>query len=428
MSLDSTETSVDLKQPPREGEEEPSTEKPSEVPDGGRVAWAHVLFTHIVFFNTWGVANGFGIFQQYYTQNLTQSPSSISWIGSIQVFLLFFIGVASGRLTDAGHFRAIFACGVFLQVLGLFMTSLCTSYWQIFLAQGVCVGAGNGCTFCPALAVLSQYFSKRRGFAVGLAAAGAALGGLVYPVLINWLIFYDDIGFPWTLRIMGFIMLATYLPCLLWYKTRLPPRTSGPWIDTSAFTELPFMLFTGSMFLNFWGLYFAFFYLGTFARDQMGITEPIYLLMLLNGVGVIGRIVPTIVADKCTGLSNLLIPVNFSAALMVYCWAAVVSKGGLYAFAIIYGLFAAALQALFPAVATTMTPDPSRTGTRVGMILGLVSFANLTGPAICGVLIRNQDGSYLAAQMFAGSSILLGAILALGARIAKTGLVVRVKI
>ncbi|KAJ3541980.1 hypothetical protein NM208_g4342 [Fusarium decemcellulare] len=409
-------------------EKENANPEPSPPPDGGFQAWLHAFLMHIVFFNTWGVANGFGVFQQYYSQTLDETNSAISMIGSVQIFFLFSVGVVAGRLTDAGHFRPIFACGVFLQVLGLMMTSLGTKYWQIFLAQSVCLGLGNGCTFCPALAVLSQYFKKYRAFAVGLAAAGAAVGGLVYPVLINWLIFYDNIGFPWTLRTMGFLMLATYIPCLIWFKPRLPPRPSGPWIDTSAFKELPFIFFSMSMFLNFWGLYFAFFYLGTFARDRIGISEPIYLLMILNGVGIFGRIMPTIVADKWTGMLNMLIPISFAASLLCYCWAAVETSAGLYVFAIIYGWIAAALQALFPAVATTMTPDPSRTGTRVGMILGIVSFSNLTGPAICGAIINKQGGKYLGAEMFAASSILLGAIMALAARIAKTGLVLKVKV
>lgn len=396
-------------------------------PDGGFIAWLQVGLTHIVFLNTWGVANGYGIFQQYYTQALGESASNISWVGSVQIFLLFLGGVIAGRLTDGGYFRIVFALGVFLQLLGIFMTSLCTEYWQIFLAQGICLGLGNGFTFVPSLAILSQYFKKYRAFAVGLAAAGGAVGGLVYPVLINWLIFKDDLGFPWTLRIMGFVVLATYIPCLIGYKPRLPPRKSGPWIDTMAFKELPFIFFTMSMFLNFWGLYFAFFFLGTFARDQIGMAEPIYLIMILNGVGVVGRIVPNIIADRWTGPFNILIPLSFSASILVYCWAAVVSLGGLYAFAVIYGLIAASLQAIFPAVSTTMTPDPNRTGTRVGMIMGFVSFANLTGPAICGALIYNQHGDYLGAQMFAASSIFIGALMALAARVAKTGIVLRTK-
>ena len=406
-------------------------EKPdqsNEPPDGGLIAWVQVLLTHIVFFNTWGVANGYGIFQQYYTQTLGQSESAVSWIGSVQVFLLFLIGVIAGRLTDGGHFRIIFSFGLLLQVLGVFMTSLMTEYWQIFLSQAVCLGIGNGFTFCPALAVLSQYFKKRRAFTVGLAASGAAVGGLVYPVLINWLIFKDGVGFPWALRAMGFILFGTYIPCLIWFKPRLSPRKSGPWIDMSSFSEMPFIFFSLSMFLNFWGLYFAFFYLGTFARDQIGVMEPIYLLMVLNGVGVIGRAALPIVADLWTGPLNILIPLSFAASLLVYVWAAIDSTGGLFVFAVVYGFLAASLQALFPAVATTMTPHPNRTGTRVGMILGFVSFANLTGPAICGALIRRGDGSYLGAQMFAGSSILLGAIMALAARIAKTGLVFKARV
>jgi MFS family permease len=188
------------------------------------------------------------------------------------------------------------------------------------------------------------------------------------------------------------------------------------------------MLFSLSMFLNFWGLYLAFFYMGTFARDRIGITEPIYLLMVLNGVGIIGRIAPSIIADKWVGMLNLLIPLSFIASLLVYCWAAVSSSAGLYVFAVIYGLLAAALQALFPAVATTMTPDPSRTGTRVGMILGFVSLANLTGPAICGAIIQQQRGGYLGAQLFGASSILLGAFMALAARVAKVGINFRSKV
>ncbi|TFA99720.1 Riboflavin transporter MCH5 [Trichoderma ghanense] len=413
-------TSCDSDQPPPPNphQHQATTNDP---PDGGFAAWTHVLLMHIIFFNTWGVANGYGVFQDYYTQTLHQSQSSISWIGSAQVFFLFSIGAVAGRLTDAGHFRVTFACGVALQLLGIFMTSLCTKYWQIFLAQAVCLGIGNGLTFCPALAVLSQYFKRYRAFAVGLSAAGAAVGGLVYPVLINRLLFHQNFGFPWTLRIMGFIMLATYIPCLLWFKPRLPPHKTGRWTDTSAFRDVPFLFFALSMFLNFWGLYFAFFYLGTFAREKIGTKEPINLLIVLNGVGILGRILPTIAADKCVGMLNMLIPMSFAASLLVFCWTAVSSTAGLYAFAVVYGLIAAALQALFPAVATTMTPDPSRTGTRVGMILGFVSFSTLTGPAICGAIIGRQNGEYLGAQMFAAVSILLGALMALAARVAKAG-------
>ncbi|KAK6604590.1 MFS monocarboxylate transporter [Botrytis cinerea] len=144
------------------------------------------------------------------------------------------------------------------------------------------------------------------------------------------------------------------------------------------------------MFLSFWGLYFAFFYLGTFARDRLGATTEtsVSLLMILNGIGIAGRIIPNLIGDRITGPFNIVTPLSFAACLLIYCWAAVDSIHGMYAFAIIYGFIAAALQALFPATATTLTTDPEKTGVRLGMILSVVGFACLTGPPISGALIQ----------------------------------------
>lgn len=396
-------------------------------PDGGFKAWTQAALTHVVFFNTWGVINGFGVFEEYYTSHMGFSQFSVSWIGSVQIFFLFFVGVAAGRLTDAGHFKVIFAIGVFLQLLGIFLASLCTQYWQLFLAQAVCVGLGNGCTFCPALSVLSAYFHRNRAFAVGVAAAGGATGGLIYPVMVMHLINMPNVGFPWTMRVVGLVMLTTYIPCLAWFAPRLPPRKAGPWVDWAAFREVPFVCFALAMYLNFWGFYFAFFYVGTFARDRLGMAAPINLVLVLNGVGVVGRIIPNIIASRWTGPLNMLVPVSLVTALLMYCWAAIHTEASLYVFAVLYGLAVSAIQALFPAIATTMTPHANKAGTRVGMIFTIVSFATLTGPAISGVLIERDNGRYLYAQMFAGSSIALGALLAAVSRLAKTGFVLRTR-
>ncbi|KAI9900476.1 hypothetical protein N3K66_004738 [Trichothecium roseum] len=418
----------------------PDDDDPDPPPDGGRQAWTQVLCMHLVFLNTWGVSNGYGVFQRYYLSRFpSSSPSAVSWVGSIQVFLVFFVGVLAGRLSDAGHFRPVFAAGVALQVLGLVTASFATAYWQVLLSHAVCLGVGNGLAFCPALAVLSQYFRRKRAFSVGLASAGAAVGGLVYPVMVDRLVDDPAAGYPWAMRAMAFIMFATYIPCLVLMKPRITPDRSAagsnntterrPWLDTSALREPSFVFFSLCFFLCFWGLYFPFFYLGTYALEVVHIARPVNLVMVLNGVGVVGRIIPPLVADRVTGLLNLLIVFSLASAALVYAWAAVGSSAaGLYVFAVCNGLLAASLQSLLPAAATTMAPDPKRAGTRIGMILCFVSFANLTGPAICGEIIKRMGGAYLGAQMFAGSSILLGALMAVAARVAKAGAQVKVKV
>lgn len=67
-------------------------------------------------------------------------------------------------------------------------------------------------------------------------------------------------------------------------------------------------------------------------------------------------------------------------------------------------------------------------GTRVGMIMSFVGVATLTGPSIQGALIQKDEGEYLYAQMYAATSILVGAVADLACRIAKSGFVLRAKV
>lgn len=91
-------------------------------------------------------------------------------------FLLVFGGVAAGPLYDYGYLRALVSTGSFLVVLGMMMTSLCTTYWQVMLAQALVVGLGSGCLFVPSIAILPTYFSTKRALAQGIAASGSSLG------------------------------------------------------------------------------------------------------------------------------------------------------------------------------------------------------------------------------------------------------------
>ncbi|PYH94669.1 MFS general substrate transporter [Aspergillus ellipticus CBS 707.79] len=366
-------------------------------PDVGLHAWVQVFLCHLAVFNTWGYITSFGVFQTYYTTFLDRPASDISWIGSIQIFCLFFGGMFSGRLTDAGYFKTLFSIGAIFQLLGIFTTSVATQYYQIFLAQGVCIGIGNAFIFCPALTVISSYFKTRRGIAMGMAVSGSGTGGIIFPAIFNATL--NSKGFGWTLRIFGFITLATHIPCILFFRTRLPPRKSGPIIALSMFKEIPYA------FLN------------------LAISVSTNLLMILNGVGILGRLLPSFLADRYLGLLNSIIPVNLCTSILMYCWTAVHSIGGLYVFDVVYGFFAAGVQSMFPAVLGTFANDPTTTGTRMGMKFAVVGVSCLIGLPLSGELIAaNSSGEFLYAQVAAGSFLVTGAAFMTATRIALTGL------
>lgn len=233
---------------------------PGPPPDGGLKAWTQVAMCWLVLFMTWGYTNSFGTFQQYYASDagLNLPPSTVSWIGSMQVFLTFFSGAFSGRLLDAGLFVPTFLVGCFMQLLGIFMMSLSTKFWQLFLTQGVLTGIGGGIFFCPSVGLVVTYFDKKRALAIALATTGNSTGGIVYPLLVRELL--PRLGFGWTTRVLGFLNMAGLMIVLTFMRPRLPPRKAGPLVDLSAFKELPFVLFAAGMFFIMWASYFVFYF------------------------------------------------------------------------------------------------------------------------------------------------------------------------
>lgn len=395
-----------------------SSWNPGPPPDGGLRAWTAVAAGHLVIMNTWGYINSFGVFQTYYTTSLDLPPSTISWIGSIQVFLLFFIGTFTGRLTDAGYFRATFLMGTVFQMVGIFTTSVCTEYWQIFLAQGVCMGIGNGCLFCPALSTVSTYFVKKRSLAIGIAACGSSTGGLVFPAMARQLL--PTVGYGWTIRAIGFVQLVGLVLANIGLKRRIPPRRTGALVEWAAFEELEYTFYTAGSFTCFLGVYFAFYYIASYSRDIVGLsyTDSLNLLLLLNGIGIVGRLVPNFLADRY-GAINVFIPTAIIAGICQLTWIAVASPGGLYAWTVFYGIAGGGIQSLFPAGLSSLTTDLRKAGTRMGMVFTINSFATLTGPPIAGAIISRCGGQYYGAQAFAGCVLLVGGGFMVAAKMAR---------
>lgn len=239
-----------------------STEKNNVVatgpPDGGLLAWSQVFAGHLIAFNAWGFINSYGIFQAYLIEALSENSSNISWVGGVQVFLVMFLGTFSGRALDAGHYHSCAVLGMFLQVVGVMMTSLVKTYWQLFLAQGLCQGIGAGLVFTPTMAIVSSYFAKKRALAVVGMSSGTATGGIIFPVIARQCL--GSLGFGWTLRIMGFLILFNSAVALAIIRPRNMSRKSGPIVELSLFLDPWYGCCALGLFFAMFGQYFAFFY------------------------------------------------------------------------------------------------------------------------------------------------------------------------
>ncbi|GAP84976.2 putative mfs mcp solute carrier family 16 (monocarboxylic acid transporters) member 10 [Rosellinia necatrix] len=400
--------------------------EPPPPPDGGLKAWTQVAMGFFALFSTWGYANSFGSFQEYYTQTLPQSPSTISWIGGVQVFLSLTVGVFSGRLLDAGFFVPTFFAGIVVQTLGIFLMSVSTQYWQLILTQGALSGIGAGLYFTPAISLVNTYFDKRRGFAVGLTTTGNSVGGIVYPLIVRELI--PKLGFAWTTRVIGFLNLGLLSFAFVFMRPRLPPRKSGPIVDLGAFKDPRFVGFLISSFFAYWANYYTFYYIGSYGTQalKLSYSSASVLIIVINGVGVPVRILVPMVADRVGNL-NVIAPLSLVWAVVSFGWLAVRGVAGYYAFAAVYGVVAAGFQCLFPSTVARITPRLDTIGTRLGMAFGINAIASLTGPPIGGAIQAAAGGRFWAPQVWAATSTLIAFVLFTALRLHMGGLSLKAK-
>lgn len=119
------------------------------------------------------------------------------------------------------------------------------------------------------------------------------------------------------------------------------------------------------------------------------------------------------------GALNVFVPTAIIAGICQLTWIAVKDPPGLYAWAVFFGIAAGGIQSLFPAGLSSLTTDLRKSGTRMGMVFTIVSFATLTGPPIAGALISSCGGEYYGAQGFAGCAMILGGCFMAAAKVVK---------
>lgn len=374
-----------------------------------------------------GVINTWGAYQTYYKQELLSdvSSSSIAWIGSLQSFLLMLIGVITGPLFDAGYFRGLVSFGAFMLPFGLMMTSISTKYWHLILAQGVCVGLAAGCMFVPSVALLPQYFRRKRGLANGLAASGSSIGGVVYPIMFSQL--QQKVGFPWATRALGFLCFGTICISLSLMRIRFPPKEKRKLYQFSAFKDPGYCLFAAAMFLGFLGFYNFLFYVQSYAIDTgiVGGNLGFYLLSMLNAASTFGRIAPNFIADH-TGPLNMLTPAVIITTILAFVWIRVHTVAGIIVLSVLYGFFSGGFVSLPPVVMASMTPDVRDLGTRLGMIFAITSISLLIGTPIGGAILSDTH-EYVGVQLFTACCLVASAALMATLRFVRSGPVLKSK-
>ena len=151
--------------------------------------------------------------------DLHLTDTQLGWLGSAYVLVFSIAALPFGVLSDLRSRRAVIAGGVALWSAFTFLGGLSQSFWPLFICRAA-VGLGGAAYGAASASLVADYFPSRgRALAMGVLAAGIAVGG----VLGIWLGGILESAYGW--RVAFMVVAGPGLACaVLVARLRDPTR------------------------------------------------------------------------------------------------------------------------------------------------------------------------------------------------------------
>ena len=341
---------------------------------------------------------------------------------------MLFMGPFAGYVYDNYGIRVILLIGTFMHVFGLMMASISTEYYQFLLSQGVCSAIGAACIFTPAVSCVSTWFYKKRGIAIGLAACGSSLGGVLFPIIVSRMI--REVGFGWAMRTCAFIILGLMIFANVFLKSRIPPsrRSFSIMAFIKPLKEPAIVILILALFFFYWGMFPVFSFITAVAQGRgMSLQLAQYLVSILNAGSVFGRTLPGLLGDKLGRFNIMTVFCTLTCIMILAVWIPADTNVGQIVFAPFFGFTSGAAISLTPALIAQISPI-QEIGVRTGLVMAAGSIGALTGSPIGGALIGEDHGGFLYLQLFGGCVCVVGTLCFLILRIKVGGFTVMKKV
>lgn len=240
---------------------------------------------------------------------------------------------------------------------------------------------------------------------------------IILPIVFRQL--QPKIGFGWTVRVIGFILLATLMLPVAFLRPRMIPGASRKAIDKTAFTDWPYVIFLIGNFIYLLGGFTPFFYVQVYAVEEHIADENLsfYIIAIMNATSAIGRVLPNFLSPY-TGPFNMCLISCVLTFVFAFAFEGAKSAASLIVVSAFYGGVSGLFFALQPVTVISLSPDPKLIGTRVGMAFCFLSFAVLASNPVAGAI--QPSAGYSGVWIWTGVTTAVGTVIMAGARLLKT--------
>ncbi|KAJ2791403.1 hypothetical protein GGI18_001161 [Coemansia linderi] len=316
-------------------------------------AWMVIFACLISLMLSIGINDAYGVYQQHY--QLTEFPNAttgiISWIGTTQFLVMCVGGTFSGFLCEHFDTRVMSAVGAIVMGVAFIAGSFCKTVQMLMLTQGLLYGIGASFPFVAGTSIPTQWFTKRRGLATGIALSGSGLGGMWMTSATQSLI--DSVGRPWAMRVTGIVACVAVLAISPWMRVRLVPSRNEKIIDWSLLRDLRFNLFMGAVVFAVAAYFGPFYQVPSYSVVVLHKSANWGSNMdtLMNGLSVLGRLAVGFLADFTGPLNLFIINTFLAAASLLVLWVPFDSVGTLIAVDLLFGFAIGGIVSVIPVVA-----------------------------------------------------------------------------
>lgn len=320
-----------------------------------------------------------------------------------------------GRLLDRFGPRRIMLTGVLFGGFIPFGLSAMQSLGQLYSLLFISSLTTGASTYLPTATVISKWFVKRRGMAMGIAMTGMGVGGTIAPIIASALI--QSVGWRWTYRIFGVSIWVFLIPVIaMWIHgnpTDLGLKPDGEGTNeigeataraaAAAAIEDGFTARQAFRLRSFWGLGLAdamtaipIVGIGVFivkAAVEAGIDDTVatFAYSSISAVGIAGAVVAGAIADKIN--RKIVLSITYTApAVAVLFLFGLKSAGPLFFFAILSGLTVGFRSTLWPLVVGDCFGKRAY-ATVMGFLIIFYQAGTIIGPPLAG-FIRDQTDSF----------------------------------
>jgi MFS family permease len=349
--------------------------------------WVIVAASAIMLAIGMGVmVNGISVFFIPLSQEFGWQRGSIAFINFSGLIGLALGGIIMGRVADRTSARSVSLLGSVVLGLCILASSWAETLWQFYVLFFLAGFLGAGALFAPLVANVGNWFKTGAGLAIGITAAGQAIGQGGVP--FGTAVIIGAMGWRDALMALGLITLFLLIPLAL--LIRQPPEvqsgTTSSDISANA-GELPVPLSPNvvAMWLGAAVLFCCLcmsvplMHLVPLIQDRgIPLTDAGSVLFLMLLVAILGRVAFGKLADLIGAIKAYWIASCWQTVL-VFGYIYIDTLNGFYIYAVIYGFGYAGVMTGLLVCVRVLTPISRR-----AYVLGIVMLFAWLGHGVGG--------------------------------------------